>query len=665
MSALLGSSVVSAFGLGFMVMTQLISFPLHCDCWPSEHHHLPLHRAEEARGNVTQLQTDRYHLPDSLLKCQNSTNVWCFLNSDGLDRGNVPPPMFEHAAAGYKRYEDDRYEKMVIFGGSTKQTSSMNDTWVYTPWSNSWLKLSLQTVPAARSAHTLTTICGTRAILHGGISHNATGWYHFSDTWMFYGATETWHQLFPQSQTILPADGRNYFTAVAMTNRNSTCRCQESVVVFGGETKGGSSFDDRLLELRCVDDSHWLPMYEWRDLKPMGYKGNRPHARQFHQSISAYNKTIMYMNGGIGQIRGYTPAAFPELWMYNILENKWTLLDNYSSPSLWYSEQAMSVTSGVYLEPHTFLMMNSGMLLGYDLVSRRWMHVSSITRSPPYPDRETRMTHGVVVIANQAILYGMFPDPSAQQADSAVWNISVLPKLSNYNELTVVWSANPQARPSPPPLEQASASTALIGHRLYQFAGAVYDDSLNQMSYLSALYSPAAPDVWFLDLQTLQWWQHRANPQRGPPRMIRQCGTAVNNKLFVSFGGFIRTQENFTVFDQTWGFDTVMRNWTRFRNDNLKLVKPSGRLLCSMVSLTNGSAILFGGLESDGVVDRPLNDLWLLSIKDAESYDAIDRTSATWTRLLHSWTSSSPSPRFNHMTVATDTDLIVYGGATS
>ena len=114
-----------------------------------------------ARTNATSWQSSR--LPQPFVNCRDTANRWCF---QGLDGTNVPPPMFEHSAAAYKREKHDNYEKTLIFGGETQQTGAMNDTWIYTPWSNTWLKLDLILAPESRRAVSLTTLCDTRMILH-------------------------------------------------------------------------------------------------------------------------------------------------------------------------------------------------------------------------------------------------------------------------------------------------------------------------------------------------------------------------------------------------------------------------------------------------------------------------------------------------------------------
>ena len=634
-----------------------------------------------AQMNATSLQPSR--LPQPFVNCRDTVNRWCFLNSDGLDGTNVPPPMFEHSAAVYMRDNHYNYEKMLIFGGATQQTGEMNDTWIYTPWSNTWLKLDLNVVPESRRATSLTTLCHTRMILHGELARNATGWHGFNDTWLFDGFTETWSRLSPRSSIELPL--RNYHSATSLANPNSTCACQESVIVFGGETKGGVPKDNRLVELHCINDAVSPPVYEWRDLKPKGDRNGTPKPRQFHQMISAYNKTVMYMNGGCGDLQRTYPEFFPELWMYTLTYNKWILLDNYSDRHLWYSKIAQSVVTAVYLAPHTFLMMNGATLLAYkayNLNRRKWLEVVSETRSPPHPSTVSRLTHGAVVIGNDVIMYGTFPGPCDQKAASTVWNISNIDQSANTDKITIVWSANPQSRPSPPPTEPGSESSTVIGHGLYAFGGSVYDQSLPPLSKYAVLRYRTAPDIWYLDLRTLQWWLDRPHPQHYPPGRLRHCGTAVNGRLFVNYGGLrtVGTGDNVVTLGDLWSYDTKMRMWTHFipgsstrRQRRLTSVitypgHPSPRCLSSFVSLTNGSAVLFGGLGGDTTESKiqwPLNDMWLLTIVDKAYYEAEDRVSAKWTLLQPHDQEQYLSPRFNHLAVATGTYMVIYGGARS
>ena len=206
------------------------------------------------------------------------------------------------------------------------------------------------------------------------------------------------------------------------------------------------------------------------------------------------------MNGGVGYLQLQNLKLFSELWMYTLTDNKWVLLDNYSDHHLWYSEIAHSVVTAVYLAPHTFLMINGGTLVAYDLNSRKWLKVVSETRSPPRPSTVSRLTHGAVLLGSDVIVYGMFPGPSDQQAAGTVWNISVIDHSAKADNMTVAWSANPQSRASPPPTEPGTESSTIIGHGLYSFGGSVYDQNLPPLSYEAARRYQAAPDMWHLDL---------------------------------------------------------------------------------------------------------------------------------------------------------------------
>ena len=107
-------------------------------------------------------------------------------------------------------------------------------------------------------------------------------------------------------------------------------------------------------------------------------------------------------------------------------------------------------------------MMNGGMLVACDLDRRKWLKVVSETRSPPRLSTVRRLTHGVVLIKSDVIVYGMFPGPSDQQAASTVWNISNIGQSAKAGSVTIVWSANPQSRPSPPPTETGTDSSTVI-----------------------------------------------------------------------------------------------------------------------------------------------------------------------------------------------------------
>ena len=136
----------------------------------------------------------------------------------------------------------------------------------------------------------------------------------------------------------------------------------------------------------------------------------------------------------------------------------------------------------------------------------------------------------------------------------------------------------------------------------------------------------------------------------------------------MNYGGLRSLGNKVAILDDLWGYDTKMRVWTHFISSSKhELTKlPLPRYLCSLVSLTNGAAILFGGLGGISTNQlRSLNDMWLLTITEKASYEDEDMMSAKWTLLQPHVQELYPPPRFNHLAVATDTYMVIYGGAGS
>ena len=182
----------------------------------------------------------------------------------------------------------------------------------------------------------------------------------------------------------------------------------------------------------------------------------------------------------------------------------------------------------------------------------------------------------------------------------------------------------------------------------------MYDLGLSPLSLSAVKMYQTTADVWRLDLQTFQWWLDRPHPRHHPIPRVRHCGTPVNDRLFVSYGGInynpLYPRSTISVLGDTWGYDTKTRMWTRFLFASSS--RPISRYFCSLVSLKNGSAILFGGNKLLSHVESDvgsLNDMWLLTITDRLLYGAQDIISSKWTRLQPHDEKRYLPARFNHM----------------
>ena len=231
------------------------------------------------------------------------------------------------------------------------------------------------------------------------------------------------------------------------------------------------------------------------------------------------------------------------------------------------------------------------------------------------------------------------------------WNLS-------YSNNQWNWFANPcPIKNSPRGRILLQDNVRLAGNSIFVFGGFVSEDpSRIYLDNGRAVFN----DNWEFDLLAGRWW--RSWSSLAPKSLMLMTSAVVDDDQLIFFGGSanatLRGVENpngtnaYMPLDTTWGYHIHTRRWTLYET----YVRPSPRVGASLVSVRDGSLLLFGGL-SDG---QPLNDLWRLTLCEND-LSVVSESCAQWVSLGN----GEIGPRYYHSVVIVDGHMAVVGGSTT
>ena len=607
----------------------------------------------------------------------NPVNNWCAINQEAAWGENIPSPRAGHSAAVYRRSNSSTaLQRMVVFGGDVRGASSY-DTWTYVPWTGEWMDITKAPRPKARFGHTMTTVCDTRVVLVGGGNYFVDEAKTFFDVWLFEGETETWNKIRTTQSSSSPPGAKFqslfFHTAVPTVpprGRASRCRCSKSILIFGGVhnffppwrsqlpawlTRAGRRppvVMSDLWELRCVDDrfSH-NTTYEWiRIVTPRP----TPDGRWYH-SAALVGET-MYVIGGLKSLFD-RDDFWNEVWAFNTSNSQWTLLKE-NPPRL-----AMREVKAVHIKGTDFIVIiaGRGKIFLFHTKTVKWTESVLVTNN--YPDRYVSCS--AVVMDEKVVVFGG-GSLSVLAHSNDVWNLTYVRTMAG---LRWVWQLNRQV-PSHPDLVFRDVSyfhydEAQKKSKLFVFGGRYLGNASTP--------TPYKRDLWIMEYQRvkLRWWMYRCDvsppalvaPQWSLARVVRDTDDFY---LLVLFGGKTVDEKGgkpvYGFYDKTWALNLNETTWTMLNDGGFR---PRGRHSHSMVTLQNGSVLLFGGWirKYSNDADNQMNDLWLLTLKQIGS-----ECMAVWTQLApyHGRGSSLypyPEPRSSHKAFIWKNTMYVYGGS--
>jgi N-acetylneuraminic acid mutarotase len=208
------------------------------------------------------------------------TNSW-----DKLDpSGGTPSPRSAHSMV-----YDSVTRRLIMFGG-WNETTCFNDTWAYDPVQNEWTRIDVEgPKPDTRWGHAAAYDETTgRVIIFGGWNETTC----FNDTWAYDPVAHTWEQLQPSGDQPVPRVG------ASMVYNPS----DYMLVMFGGSNADESKFFNETWTYDPADNS-------WSELKPAGAI---PGGRFFSPLVylPATGQDVMF-GGGAGTLFDDTWAFTP------------------------------------------------------------------------------------------------------------------------------------------------------------------------------------------------------------------------------------------------------------------------------------------------------------------------------------------------------------------
>ncbi|MFQ5456496.1 MAG: kelch repeat-containing protein [Nitrospirota bacterium] len=245
----------------------------------------------------------------------------------------------------------------------------------------------------------------------------------------------------------------------------------------------------------------------------------------------------------------------------------------------------------------------------YNLFTDEWTKMNSST-SPP-----ARQSHAMVYddINEKVILYGGYGSGN-----------KILQDIWTYDFITDEWieisgSSLPEERIASSFIYNSSDGVSLL------FGG------INFSGYLG--------DTWIYDLASDKWEEYKVYPFPSP-REYAMMAYSPSDNIAILFGG----NASGNSLNDIWKFNIETKMWDALVPSNSR---PEARNKGKLVYSNNGSMILFGGINNEGLL---LNDTWTYNI-----YSNIWKKESS---------SSSPLKRMGHDMVSTDDGIIMFGGIT-
>mmetsp|Transcript_50308 Transcript_50308/g.78632 ORF Transcript_50308/g.78632 Transcript_50308/m.78632 type:complete len:646 (+) Transcript_50308:174-2111(+) len=162
-------------------------------------------------------------------------------------------------------------------------------------------------------------------------------------------------------------------------------------------------------------------------------------------------------------------------------------------------------------------------------------------------------------------------------------------------------------------------------------------------------------DIHIFDTDTLQWRQEPFTGDAPEPRGGHSA-TLLGTDVFV-FGG----ANSETTFGDAYKLDLIQRHWTRAVPSSCPAI-PSRRTNHAAIADAHGRIYIMGGYDAQS---NFLNDMWILNVYGANSYDWQDGNTfpVVWER--PAVTGQLPVAREGHSLTLVDRKLILFGGYTA
>ena len=570
-----------------------------------------------------------------------SFGIWTKLHSSNgyVWSQNYPTFREQYHIAAYKRNTADKSSKLLLAGGLSNKLP-VHDTWIYTPWTNSWLELS--TGPQLPPTHAwgypvLPTLCDTFVVLIVSVE----------DVWVFDGRTEMWTLL------AVKPDSEEYTSstlggAVALQSSpctSTSCNCSGSIFLYGSSDKQLLSL--QVYELKCLSshddflECNWArePQYRYfssqddprcpldlvKDVKAHGLMAVADH----DSKVIYFARRCLDLDYGLTNRLTLFSYAYNSDF-YGKLDQLTFKIGNFacfSNVFLWGDSEAMFAdffsTFAVSLKNHS-----------------RFQLLKNVGQKQ---DQERCPCNDVILtMSSGPVRLKWF-----RESDNLKPNIYIYHTSSTSSKGFPIFHQRKKQFPpllNPGALRYHTPVYDYDSQTFYLYGGRL-ENGLQPAGYLWALLVSASSKTWWL-----------TKPHQRPGTYLSNCGTYSWSKIIL-FGG---QYGNETVGDELWLYSTKIRTWwTPIRSGDRKDTWPRARAGCSLTASSDGSTfILFGGYSN---TRTSMSDVWVLLLGN-------NGTTATWRYVtpatVEKTTSiTTPHPRYGHSSVMVRNELIIYGGS--
>ena len=520
-------------------------------------------------------------------ECREPIGNWCRLTSEWAT--NRPLARTDIAVASYKRINNASspgLTRILVHGGLSRNDEPMTDSWIYCAGTNSWIPAFLPRIPNESdlvfdpASDSLTTICQTQIILLR---------QRKNDTWLFDGTREEWARV-SASSPPLPRAG---YSVSAVSNKITSCRCKESLLLYGGLSSYDNYYNE-MWELRCVDD-HDIMRFRWINVTqdPSSSSSSSslwPPKLIYHTSFAIQKN--MYIVNGYVPTSYYLYKSSKDIWQFDVEASTWTLHDMipFVNP--------ISLDVAVFLKQIGVLMLlGRETVTFYDAankksVTSKFHSNEGLGWAKNYITSYGRMVHNAMGVDGNEDVFVMGPANNSRKL--AVWKINksqfemVKARSAGTKNITMVISPHfkepPKRFPGPPYEFQNGRSWArktFVGDYLF-------------------VSNPGNFEFWQLDIKSSMWTLYEHDTQ---PDFDDAAVAALGKNHLAAFG---RGKEIKASKYELWIYTVSQRLWTnQVQQSDLR---PPNRVYSTLTLIQNESLILCGSLKDP-------TELWVLTVE--------------------------------------------------
>ena len=526
-------------------------------------------------------------------------------------KANYPPLRQYYYVSSYKRKWRQDSPTLLLVGG-LRNGKALSDTWTYTPWTNSWLKLTSNPPlsPTYAPGHqVLPTLCDTYVVMIQQAGH----------IWYFSAWTETWTRVSVPTPNGYYHYLNNNKGTVSLSNHicNSTsCVCSGTVFIYGYHKQNRKYV--LTLKLQCQEKNRRELDCKWN--RPVSFNMRAQSAGSGLMATADNRRACVYFTSRCGNDEfGESPngTAVFRLDVHT---------PDRSAEPLDFDTSLCYKNIFVWNDSHLMVtLVRHALVVSLNNSKRHRLLLLGVH------NRDNALLDVILSVPSLGPVRLHFPLGGPKVSVYDVNSSSVVDFPSFVEEV------RPDYRRSPGFLRYHTSVYDYESQTFYLYGGLRYDRR-------GKLLGSSTGNLWKLTMNSMVWWLMR--PREAPSSYIANCG-AYSGSSVVLFGG---RHENGSIADELWLFETEQRLWTR--KDVAGRSRPQARAGCSLTSSSVlEPLILFGGYSD---AQNALSDVWFLYMRAGNSTE--------WLRVLNDNPKRAPLSRFGHSSLISGNELIVYGG---